>query len=103
MSFFRVHTWNSSGDPISSKDGWWGDEFLIMLYLTDHRGVIRLAERMQKRVCKTGQREYYRLTLSMGISETRKNDTTLDDVLARVDKALYSVKGKGRNKVEKEL
>ena len=42
-----------------------------------------------------------KFTTSLGLSELKKEDNSLDDVLYRADEALYQAKNKGRNKIFK--
>ena len=80
-----------------------GEEFLFVLYSCPPAEALQASER--KRVvlehlcismpdsnCDIG------LTMSFGVSCLRKDDTSVDAVIARADAALYEAKNAGRNR-----
>jgi len=81
-----------------------GEEFSIILPDTDIDSAIAFAEKLRKRIEQTivvsGENEI-RPTMSLGIAMNRKS-TNLDDLLERADRALYTAKRSGRNKVATE-
>jgi diguanylate cyclase (GGDEF)-like protein len=80
-----------------------GDEFAIFLPDTDSQAAFQVAERLRKAVEST---EIYhdgftiRMTLSLGITESRSSDMDVDPVFARADKGLYKAKQAGRNQAK---
>lgn len=78
---------------------WGGDEFLIIFPGMPTKEVIELTERLRDNVEKEIFPGPEKVTCSFGLTEYIKNDS-LEDMLNRVDLALYSAKRKGRNCVE---
>lgn len=81
---------------------WGGEEFVILLPNADQHGVMRFAERLRERVCSSpfiwnGEQVY--LTLSAGVTQLTGEDTSLENLVTRADKALYLAKSAGRNQV----
>lgn len=78
-----------------------GEEFLIILPHTTLAGGRKIAERLRTAVNRwqfeiNGKK--IRLTVSLGVTQVRKGED-LEQLLARVDRALYSAKHGGRNLV----
>ncbi len=77
---------------------WGGEEFLLICSETGREGGLELAERIRHGVeCAAGQ-ALRETTISVGITVSLPNDT-VDDLLRRVDEALYLSKKSGRNQV----
>lgn len=80
---------------------WGGDEFVILLSCDLHDARIT-AERLRHAIKETGSSSEHdsnlKITISAGVSEYRDGDS-LDSLLARADKALYSAKNGGRDTV----
>jgi diguanylate cyclase (GGDEF)-like protein len=78
-----------------------GEEFAVVL--PDHLGAARsLAERMRAAVADepiATSAGPIAVTISVGLTQLGFDDTTLDEVLARADHALYRAKEGGRNRV----
>ena len=78
---------------------WGGEEFVVITPETDVASAEVLAERIRKAI------EGYRfeltstVTISLGVTQYRKNDSD-DSFIKRADDAMYTAKGKGRNRVE---
>lgn len=68
-----------------------GDEFVVVMPQTDHKGACLLSERLRAMV-----QQKLSLTVSGGVSSAEKGDTK-DTLLARADAALYQAKTSGRN------
>lgn len=80
-----------------------GEEFVIVLPNTRSPQALSTAERIRTEVpaavaLKNGQEKAF--TLSLGVSEINLQDTHFEQVLKRVDTALYKAKNSGRNRVE---
>ncbi len=79
-----------------------GEEFLIILPHTTLVGGRKIAERLRAGVNRwefaADKNTKLRLTISMGLTQFRKGED-LEQLLARVDKALYAAKDGGRNLV----
>ena len=82
-----------------------GEEFVVLLPDTDTESAIAFAEKLRRRVEQTvvviGENEV-RPTISLGVAMNRKS-TDLDDLIDRADRALYTAKRTGRNKVATEI
>lgn len=79
-----------------------GEEFAAVLVETDEKGGRQLADRLrqkteQLRVCVDGQDIH--MTVSIGCTSWQKSDSEVEEVLKRADRALYSAKHAGRNRV----
>ncbi len=79
-----------------------GEEFLVVLPETRLENIKILAERLRRQV---EQYEFHsedlrkmKVTISVGLAE-KLPEETYDQLIARVDKALYQAKGGGRNRV----
>ncbi len=77
---------------------WGGEEFLIICPETDLEGARELAERLRGRVASRALLPSRTLTISVGVTTYRQEDT-LDELLSRVDRALYHSKQQGKNRV----
>lgn len=80
---------------------WGGEEFLILLPMTDLEGAMILAERMRKAI-EAEEIAYkggtVRLTITLGVAEHAEKEP-LDSTIKRADTALYLGKDEGRNRV----
>lgn len=78
-----------------------GEEFAILLNDTDIHGATLLAERLRSAIETTKikhDRNKFNITVSIGLTEYA-NSEELDCIMQRADKALYTAKDTGRNKV----
>lgn len=75
-----------------------GDEFVVVLPETSADGAMNLAERLMNETARLGTPSGLRVSLSMGISQSRESDSSLTEMLERADKALYQAKEKGRGR-----
>lgn len=84
-----------------------GEEFAVVLPVTDLAGAAKLAEVISQRISKQRiqnrrTKEVLRkLTVSVGVSLYREGEH-MADLIARADKALYSAKAAGRDRVMTE-
>ena len=89
------------GDFVSR---WGGEEFIILLPNTDARGAFDVAEQVrasiQEMVISAIEKKAQKITVSIGvntISPVQEDD--VEDFISKADKALYTAKKEGRNKV----
>ncbi|MFY8156098.1 MAG: GGDEF domain-containing protein, partial [Rhabdaerophilum sp.] len=82
-----------------------GEEFSVILPDTDIDSAIAFAEKLRRRIEQTvvvvGEHEI-RPTISLGVAMNRRS-TNLDELMDRSDRALYTAKRSGRNKVCTEV
>lgn len=81
-----------------------GDEFMICLSQTHHKGAEAFAERFRKLIEGTlfkHEEDEIRLTVSMGLAVVIDGKTNMDarSLVRHADRALYTSKEKGRNQV----
>jgi|GEM_PF-1959703 len=79
-----------------------GEEFALMLPETDLTGAIALAERIRSDIQDLNIRwdkRTIKVTASIGVAMLQKDDTDIHDIMAKADKALYTAKAEGRNRV----
>ena len=82
-----------------------GEELGLLLPDTDEDGAIVLAERLRLALESAPlalSDDSISITASFGVSELSAADTSLDELLARADHALYRAKALGRNRCELE-
>lgn len=80
---------------------WGGDEFIILPVETELDGAVVLSERIRQSIESYDFGVSSNITISIGISMYRKDDTE-DSFIKRADDALYRAKEMGGNRVEKE-
>jgi diguanylate cyclase (GGDEF)-like protein/PAS domain S-box-containing protein len=80
-----------------------GEEFVILLFKTNEKDTLTLSEKIRKKVQNELKViENKTITISMGASEVRENDTK-ESIFKRVDNNLYYAKENGRNRVVSEI
>ncbi len=82
-----------------------GEEFSVLLPETDGKGALQLAERLRRTVEKMSvefKGNSFGFTASIGVTEALEDDSTIDRVMMRADKALYNAKENGRNRTKME-
>lgn len=77
---------------------WGGEEFLIIAPNIDKNGLLRLAEKLRKKIETYPFPHIDSKTASFGISIYKEGES-LDKLIDRADKALYKSKEQGKNKV----
>ncbi len=76
-----------------------GDEFVIVMPVTEQLKAVNQAERILQGLTKEVFSEGMEIGLSIGVAESRPEDTNLSQTLVRADKALYEAKKGGRGRV----
>jgi len=82
-----------------------GEEFIIILPEANKEEAQKIAERIRSKVEKydfTDKKNHpeRRITLSLGVTSCFQENITSQDLVQKVDQALYLAKGKGKNRVE---
>ncbi|QGX39695.1 MASE1 domain-containing protein [Permianibacter aggregans] len=75
---------------------WGGEEFLVLLPNTTQQGALQFAERCRELVAANTFEHQERLSISLGVIDSSAANT-VQDLLARVDRAMYHSKNHGRN------
>ena len=78
-----------------------GEEFTILLNNMNGRNAFVFAEKLRNNIenlTYTNNDIKIKLTISLGISQMKKDDENLDSIIIRADKALYLAKEENRNK-----
>ena len=79
-----------------------GEEFMVLLRDTSAPAATALAERLRRAIARSVLRHEgirLRLSVSIGVAELQPQDSSIDTLLARADRALYAAKHAGRNRV----
>jgi len=81
-----------------------GEEFIVMLSNCNVEQAYLVAQKMARKIkeieIKVNSTDVLKVEVSMGISENRENDSSIEDMVKRADKELYKAKRKGRNRIE---
>ena len=101
--FARLMSEDRRGNDIVARVG--GEEFAILLPGTKLSDATDLADELRQKIgasplALTGAG--VTMTSSFGVATISKNDTSLDDMMRRADRALYRSKHAGRNQVDLE-
>jgi diguanylate cyclase (GGDEF)-like protein len=84
--------------PYDVAARWGGEEFVVLADGANLDNARMLAEQMRESVATTPFSPVPRVTISIGVAEYQEGESG-DDLLKRADKALYSAKRNGRNRV----
>ncbi len=80
-----------------------GEEFLIILPDCDTQAVLRVVERLRQLVQQTyffnDLQQPFNITVSGGWGSVAAKEYSLEEVMAKLDKALYKAKQQGRNRI----
>ena len=83
---------------------WGGEEFVVCLTSTNQAGARIAAERVRRAIADAKYAlpngSEHRATASVGLASAENADWNIHDLLGRSDKAMYSAKHRGRNRVE---
>lgn len=77
---------------------WGGEEFMVLLPNTELKNAISVAENLRLYIEKNNFSDVKKVTSSFGVGEFNLNETE-EDLIKRIDNALYNSKSSGRNKV----
>lgn len=86
---------------ISGRIG--GDEFAILLLHVSPKQALKIMENFRQKINEHlffSEGEVIRVTISIGLSMAGDQNNSIESLYAAADKALYSSKHKGRNRVE---
>lgn len=92
--------------PLDTICRYGGEEFVLILSDTNKSGAVNVAKKIRETVEELGIMHQYSdisnvLTVSAGVGVIRPSiHNTIDELIALADKALYSAKHNGRNRVE---
>ncbi|WP_324171575.1 diguanylate cyclase [Sulfurimonas sp.] len=78
---------------------WGGEEFLIIIEDADKEDIINLANKIKETIERHDFPVVKRKTVSVGVTIYHKNENK-NELIQRVDKALYKAKNSGRNQVQ---
>jgi len=80
-----------------------GEEFAVVVPMTDCKGGVELAERLRERVEAASipwdDGKSLRVTISVGVAQGTAKTRSFDALLSAADQALYRAKNAGRNRV----
>lgn len=77
---------------------WGGEEFVIILPNASFNAAHKIAEKLRK-IIENSDFDGLKITISAGVTEFKKGENE-NDVINRVDEALYEAKNSGRNQVK---
>jgi diguanylate cyclase (GGDEF)-like protein len=101
MYFADTLKFNVRETDVVSRYG--GEEFIVVLPRTNHRGAYRVAEKLRKKVeemslTAISNENPPKITCSLGISVYPLHGNNIDKLIQSADKALYKAKNSGRNR-----
>ncbi|WP_456479713.1 diguanylate cyclase [Nautilia sp.] len=80
-----------------------GEEFVIILPNSNIENTFKIAEKIRREIESTEIKigdKHLSFTISLGISEIHKTDSSIYDAIKRADSNLYKAKRNGKNRVE---
>ena len=94
--------------PADFASRWGGEEFAILLPSTEASGALSIAEGVREEIERTAiprpGGEHVKVTVSIGVNSLiPSQDDSMDDFILKADKALYTAKETGRNRVCKAI
>jgi len=85
---------------VDSVARWGGEEFMILAPETTLDGIARVAEKIRDVIASNHFSGIEQVTISFGVAQFKYHESE-DDLLKRIDDALYTAKQLGRNRVER--
>ncbi|HEY2042073.1 MAG TPA: GGDEF domain-containing protein [Jatrophihabitans sp.] len=76
-----------------------GEEFIALLPRTSRPDAVAIAQRLRTVIAEVSVLEQRRVTASIGVSSTNGRKLVLNDLIEAADRAMYSAKADGRDKV----
>jgi diguanylate cyclase (GGDEF)-like protein len=77
-----------------------GEEFLILLPDTARAGAVEVAEKLRRGIERSELESIGTITASFGVAALPEDATDSEYLLRKADRAMYSAKARGRNRVE---
>ncbi|NCC16286.1 MAG: diguanylate cyclase [Clostridia bacterium] len=84
--------------PIDTVGRWGGEEFMVVMPLSDLSEGIILAEKLRARIAEHSFLMVGHITASFGVAQTRGSLSAVE-LVAKADAGLYEAKNSGRNRV----
>jgi diguanylate cyclase (GGDEF)-like protein len=97
-----AHILKNSIRQTDSVGRWGGEEFLLILPMTNNTGALEVANTLKDKIESFRFILDIRITASLGLATYRTDDTERT-LLKRADDALYRAKHLGRNRIENEI
>jgi diguanylate cyclase (GGDEF)-like protein len=92
---------NLRGEDVACRHG--GEEFLLIMPGLSLKDSVLKAEHIRSEIESTLRVQYLdrllRITVSIGVASFPKHGDHLEQLITKVDSALYAAKNRGRNKV----
>jgi len=77
-----------------------GDEFCILLPMTDQNKAKEVLQRLNKKIEQLFFLKQYKITFSMGCITFHQIPDTIDEIIQRADDLMYQVKKTGKNNIQ---
>lgn len=90
----------SSSRVTDSCIRWGGEEFIIMLAMTDLEAAKLKAEKLRRSIEEHSFPVVGKVTCSFGVTELASMESSPEELIHRADQALYRAKNDGRNNVQ---
>jgi diguanylate cyclase (GGDEF)-like protein len=93
----RIISSTIRGSDFAARFG--GEEFLVLLPDTDRPGAVLVAEKLRSEIANAELAGISPITASLGVAVLPSDAVEADDLLRKADRALYTAKEGGRNRV----
>ena len=74
---------------------WGGDEFVVILLVSDRQGIIEARERIREQIVALGKEKRFPLDLSIGVASFPEHGEDSNHLIRLADRALYIAKKRG--------